>query len=151
MRPRCSYPDGLRGEPETCRGKFAWTLEPIDDPTDRWPDKREVIADIYIETANAVKQRLLTGKKPAVQRLHVDLGAKLLTLDGTSYPVASERALRWVRILAERSPNWVSGKELPKLDPDLLSERTDKFKPALPSKVRDLIDSQTGAGSRIRL
>lgn len=98
------------------------------------------------------RAKLLNGQvQPKPVRLQVDLEAKTLTLDGTTYPVSSERALRWVRILAERSPDWVSSSDLSKIDPDLLAVRTDKFKASLPKKVRDLITSRTGAGSCIRL
>jgi hypothetical protein len=97
-------------------------------------------------SAGAVKPR-----EPMAPRLTVDLPSKMLTFDGTAYPVRSERALRWVKVLADRAPAWVSSKELSRLDRDLLADRTDKFKKSLPAEVLKLIDSQTGAGSRIRL
>jgi hypothetical protein len=97
-------------------------------------------------SAGAVKPQ-----EPMAPRLTVDLPSKMLTFDGRAYPVRSERALRWVKVLADRAPAWVSSKELSRLDQDLLADRTDKFKKSLPAEVLKLIDSQTGAGSRIRL
>jgi hypothetical protein len=106
------------------------------------------LADAGFKTEAVSSERT---KEPRRLRLTVDLPGKMLTLNDVVYPVGSERALRWVKILADRSPAWISSKELKGLDQDLLAERTDKFKKSLPQAVLDLIDSQPGAGSRIRL
>jgi hypothetical protein len=79
------------------------------------------------------------------------LARKSLTLDGSRYDVPSDNALRWVKVLAEHPNEWISGSELKKHDPELESVRTDRLREFLPEKVRALIDSKTGAGSRIRL
>lgn len=81
----------------------------------------------------------------------MDLPSKTLTLGGTTYSVASERALRWVQILTERPGVWVSSRELPGLDRELQDTRTDKYKKLLPAPVLAIIESQTGGGSRILL
>lgn len=103
---------------------------------------------------NAITKRDGESRKEAERlsaRLTVDLACKSLTLDGNNYNVSSERALRWVKILVDHSPAWVSSSELGKIDRDLCTNRTDKLKSYLPPEVLNLIDSQTGAGSRINL
>jgi hypothetical protein len=85
------------------------------------------------------------------ERWKVDLARKELTLDNVTYSVTSERALRWVEILFKHEGKWVSSADLEKLDPELASRRTDKLKKYLPAAVLTLIESQTGAGSRICL
>jgi hypothetical protein len=103
--------------------------------------------------ADAVEHPSGDGKPPAVVRrtLTVDLDSKRLTLDGVPYDVSSERALRWVKILADNSPAWISSSELSSYDPDLTDVRSDRIKKYLPPEVRNLIDLRRGAGSRLDL
>lgn len=86
----------------------------------------------------------------APPRLIVDLTRKTVTLDGMSHDVPSDRALRWVKILVEHRGEWFSGKDLERYDTELINVRTDKLREFLPKEVDILIDSKTGAGSRIR-
>ena len=92
-----------------------------------------------------------TVSPPQPPRLTVDLLSKTATLDGTRYDVHSERALRWLRVLVGQSPNWVSGSDLTRYDPDLTDPNTHKYKKYLPQLVRDLITSRPGSGSCIPL
>jgi hypothetical protein len=91
------------------------------------------------------------SKEPPPPRLSVNLARKTLTLDGVTYDVSSENALRWVKVLAEHPGEWISGPELEKYDPQLANPRPDRWKPFLPNEFLSLIDSETGKGSRIRL
>lgn len=86
---------------------------------------------------------------PSPPRLTVDLPSKTIHFDGNDYDCTSDRALRWVKILADCSPTWVSSADLEKIDRELLAPRTDKLKKLLPSKISILIESKTGAGSRL--
>jgi hypothetical protein len=92
----------------------------------------------------------LTGL-PQVHVLSVDLNRLTITLDGKTYDVRSEAALRWMKVLAEHPGEWISGPDLRKYDQELDSCRTDRLKPKLPDPISDLIDSDPGKGSRIRL
>jgi hypothetical protein len=92
------------------------------------------------------------GPPPPARRLTVDLDRRTLTLDGVEYDVSSQSALQWVQVLADRPGEWVSSSDLPKLtNNELLDKRTDRYKRHLPEQVLALLDSETGAGSRIRL
>lgn len=84
-------------------------------------------------------------------RIAVDLARRSLTLNGVEYAVSSERALRWVNLLAEHPGEWISGVDLEKLDPALMTARPDKLKPFLPAEILILIESKPGAGSRLFL
>jgi hypothetical protein len=87
---------------------------------------------------------------PKAPRLTVDLAKKTITLDGQPYDVPSENALRWVKVLADHAGDWITGSALECYDPDLAG-RPDQWKKHLPKAISDLIESRTGAGSRIRL
>jgi hypothetical protein len=102
---------------------------------------RQVLREAHGQPASARVQTRLT----------VDLAGMALTLDGTRYEVGSELALRWVKVLADKSDTWVRGPDLGKSDRDLMGCRTDRLKQSLPDAVANLIDSQKGVGSRIRL
>jgi len=92
-----------------------------------------------------------TGEEPVKHQLTVDLKGWTVTLDTDKYDVKSEQALRWVKVLVEHPGEWISGKELESHDPELIGARTYRLKQHLPKQILDMIDSETGRGSRIRL
>jgi hypothetical protein len=96
------------------------------------------------------RRRKASSRKHA-PRIIVELQKKTVTLDGKTHDVTSERALRWLKILADRPGEWVSSKGLERYDSELLQVRTDHLRKYLPAEICSLIDSQTGAGSRLRL
>jgi hypothetical protein len=81
-------------------------------------------------------------------RLIVNLANKTITLDGQIYDVRSENALRWVKVLADHAGEWISSTKLREYDEELDGVRTDKL--TLPDAIAKLIESQRGAGSRVR-
>lgn len=91
------------------------------------------------------------GDPPALQepRLTVSLERKAITLDGQVFDVASDMALRWVKVLAMHPGEWIPAPQLKDFDPLLDGTRTDKLIARLPKAVALLIDSQTGKGSRL--
>lgn len=91
------------------------------------------------------------GSTPPALRLTVDLKCKTITLDGEVMDCESENALRWVKILAAHPGKWISATELCTHDEELLSPLTHRWLPKLPAKVKALINSKPGTGSRIRL
>jgi hypothetical protein len=88
---------------------------------------------------------------PPPSRLTVDLDRRKVVLDGTEHDVKSESALRWIKVLVERPGHWCSSAELEAHDKDLIGTRTDRLKQFLPEQVVNLIQSETGKGSRIRV
>jgi hypothetical protein len=106
---------------------------------------------LHEQTPQASPQSDKKSKTPAQPRLVVDLARKMITLDGKTLEIGSENALRWVKVLSEHPLEWISSSDLEKLDPELASKRTDRWKKDLPRAIRSLIDSDTGKGSRIRL
>jgi hypothetical protein len=84
-------------------------------------------------------------------RLTVNLGALSASLDGQSFGVSSEQALRWVKVLADRPGDWISSAILHQLDPELDGTRTHRLKKFLPKPIADIIESDTGKGSRLKL
>jgi hypothetical protein len=88
---------------------------------------------------------------PPARRLTVDLARKTITLDGQTEDVSSLNALRWVKVLNDHQGEWISGKDLAKYDQELQTCRTDRWRTHLPEAIRSLIESQSGAGSRIQL
>ncbi len=94
-------------------------------------------------------------RKPSSQkhgpRITVDLQKRTVTFDGKTHDVTSEQALRWLKVLADRPGEWVSSKGLERYDPELLQVRTDHLRKYLPEEICFLIDSKTGAGSRLHL
>jgi hypothetical protein len=84
-------------------------------------------------------------------RLVVDLERMTAALDGTTYDVKSECALRWLKVLVEHPGEWISGKELKKHDKILYAPRTNRWQKQLPGPIRLLINSEPGRGSRINL
>src|SRR5262245_32491966 len=84
------------------------------------------------------------------RRLVVNLARMTVTLDGTSYDVPSENALRWVRVLVNHPGEWISGSCLGTHDADLIGVRTDRLRDHLPEEIVSLIESETGKGSRLR-
>jgi hypothetical protein len=117
----------------TLRGKTAWL---------RYVDRLEAAGGASAPPPPA---------PPPPARLAVNLECRTLTLDGETYDVDSVQALRWVRVLAERPGEWVSGADLSKYDPELDGARPDKLKKPLPGALLSLINSETGKGSRLRL
>jgi hypothetical protein len=83
--------------------------------------------------------------------LTVDLDRMTITLLDQSYEVKSEAALRWVKVLADHAGDWISSPKLKDYDPELDGCRPDQLKDYLPDAVLDLIESRTGAGSRLLL
>jgi hypothetical protein len=104
---------------------------------------------VALDSPEAETRELPKGPPPP--RVAVDLPCKTITLDGATYDVASENALLWVQVLAERPGEWISGPELCKRDPRLLGARTDRLRKHLPAAILAVIDSDRGKGSRIRL
>jgi hypothetical protein len=90
-------------------------------------------------------------KEPPPPRLTVDLACMTITLDGVSHDLSSENALRWVEVLADHPGKWISAPELKDYDEELDGCRPDRLKKHLPESVLNLIDSEEGKGSRIRL
>jgi hypothetical protein len=91
---------------------------------------------------------------PPSSRLAVDLDRMTATLDGTTYDVESECALRWLKVLKEHPGKWISGGErgdLKKYDKNLYAARTNRWRQDLPEPIRLLIDSKPGTGSRLNL
>lgn len=84
-------------------------------------------------------------------RLSVSLAKRTVTLDGTTYDVASVQALRWVSVLLARPGAWVSCRDLKAHDTKLANVKTHRLKAKLPKALQVLIDSETGKGSRINL
>jgi hypothetical protein len=84
-------------------------------------------------------------------RLIVDVSAMTATLDGECQGVRSKQALRWLAVLVAHPNEWISGVDLAQYDSELMGARTHPLKIFLPDRIRDLIESDTGKGSRIRL
>ena len=74
-----------------------------------------------------------------------------ITLNGESYDVSSENALRWVKVLVDHAGDWIPSSVLKTYDPDLDGCRPDHLKKHLPKAILDLIHSKPGAGSRLRI
>ncbi len=88
-------------------------------------------------------------EQPASQWLVADVNRMTITLDGVSHDVDSEDAVRWVKVLADRSGEWVSSSELKIYDIELDGSRPDRLKRYLPEAILSLIQSNTRKGSRI--
>jgi hypothetical protein len=106
---------------------------------------------------NLGKGDSIERKRPPL-RIIVDIDRKTITLDGKAVPLNSkaskadtEKALRWVKALAERPGEWLTSANLGQIDDQLLSARPDKFKHVLPDEINALIESRTGAGSRLTI
>jgi hypothetical protein len=112
------------------------TLRKLAEAKEPWADK--------IETSPTARG----SESPP--RLTIDLAKREVILEGERIDVNSEQALRWIKVLAEHSGEFISSCQLQEYDPNLINIRTDKLKAFLPPKILALIDSQTGAGSRIR-
>jgi hypothetical protein len=120
--------------------------------TPRWFADMEILRRLaeQVEYSEAITQ----PANPPLSlppRLTVDLVKKTITLDGVGYDVSSTQALRWIKVLADHPGEWISRPQLKDYDPDLDGCRTDHLKEYLPDAILNLIDSKTGAGSRIRL
>ena len=101
------------------------------------------------ETAAVARDAEVLPPQLPPPRLTVDLAKKTITLDGNPYDVDSENALRWVKVLAEHAGDWISSTGLKKHDSELDGCRPDRLKKHLPDAVLDLIESDTGKGSRM--
>lgn len=91
------------------------------------------------------------GGQAPKRRIVVDLAKKTITFDDATYDVDSDQALRWVQVLASHLGEWISGPDLEKYDPNLIGVRTDKLQLYLPKAILNLIESQPGKGSRLRV
>lgn len=151
----------------------AWPLEEISDPREQWTLAQQLLAKCWkaltiplderaalCERIRRERAKLLAQKSPPPPpslpppRLNVDLARMTITLDGRTYEVGCRNALRWVQVLADHDGAWISGPQLKEYEPEfkeLESTRTDRWTRALPVRVRCLIDSVKGKGSRIRL
>lgn len=85
------------------------------------------------------------------ERLVVDLERGTVTLDGQTFDVNSNQALRWVRVLADLDGQWVSAPELTNHDEELEGARPDRLRRHLPEPVLALIDTHRSRGSRLVL
>jgi hypothetical protein len=123
-----------------------WPFEPIPFPT--LLDCIEFEAD---RVGPESKGPQVSGESPSrsSDRLTVDLSKRVVILDGKPFDVASEQALRWVKVLADRPGVWVSSRELESLDTDLVGVRTDKLRRHLPVEILKMIESRPGTGSRL--
>ncbi len=83
--------------------------------------------------------------------ISVDLARRQVVIDGQSYDVNSENALRWVKVLIEHPGEWITGGELEKYDANLIGIRTDRLRPYLPEELLQHIESEPGIGSRFRM
>lgn len=89
-----------------------------------------------------------------VQRLVIDVNHDLAILDGVEHPVASKNALLFLQVLSEHPNEWISGADLGKGkfgDEYIGLSRPDKLKKFIPSELLAIIESQTGAGSKLVL
>jgi hypothetical protein len=84
-------------------------------------------------------------------RLTVYLPGLTVTLDGWTYEVESEQALRWVKVLADHAGEWISGPKLKEYDQELDGARTNRLKRFLPPEILSLISTDQSKGSRLRL
>jgi hypothetical protein len=84
-------------------------------------------------------------------RLSLDVEGGTVTLDGRCHHISSKQALRWLAVLSKHPGEWISNRKLSEYDRDLADVRTDKVKKRLPPEVIALIESRTGAGSRLVL
>jgi hypothetical protein len=85
-------------------------------------------------------------------RIVIDIAKQTIIFDGKTFgDINSVQALRWLQVLIDHPGEYISGKDLSRFDGELINVRTDKLKPYLPNEIADLIESQTGAGSRLRI
>jgi hypothetical protein len=113
---------------------------------DSLPDR---LIGFLVAAAGAAREST-EPKRHRKPRLTVKLREKTITLDGKAYDVRSLQALRWVKVLADRPGEWVSSKSLQEFDEVLKEVRPDKLRTYLPHEISSLIESRTGAGSRLR-
>jgi hypothetical protein len=85
------------------------------------------------------------------KRLIVSIECLTVTLDDQTYEVDSLQAVRWMKVLSEHPGVWLTPTDVAGYDPELDGARLDRLKKFIPISVRDLIDSKTGRGSRLRL
>ncbi|MFO0791967.1 MAG: hypothetical protein U0805_21100 [Pirellulales bacterium] len=83
--------------------------------------------------------------------LVVDLEQQVVILKGTRHDITSPQAVRWIKVLADRVGQWVSGSDLVQFDNQLDGVRTDRLRKYLPPDIDQIIESRTGGGSRINL
>ena len=120
IRDRPVLPDGLRRPPqvrysnldavaEMLRAYRDWSkaVPPVRPPASRAPLCQAAHA-WPTWPRSAATYRL--PPPPPPPRLTMDLPRKTLTLDGVTYDVASDNALRWVQVLAEHPGEWISGR-----------------------------------------
>jgi hypothetical protein len=81
----------------------------------------------------------------------VDFQQKTITFRGKQFDIRSMQALRWIHILAQHPGEWFSSKSLGEIDRELFGVRTDQLRKYLPKEILDLIESKSGAGSRLKL
>ncbi|MCH8047431.1 MAG: hypothetical protein IID44_27345 [Planctomycetes bacterium] len=115
--------------------------------TQRWVDDMAVLRSMAGEPAAKEEDE---DPNDIQNRLSVDIDHQTITLDGKSYPITSERAVRWVAVLLEANGQVVSGTALTARDP-LLGTNPHKLRQYLPDEINALIKGQTGAGSRLIL
>ncbi len=149
LRERPALPEGLRRPPRVRCSDLTAVAEVLRDYRD-WSlaALRPAPGLTTVAPPSAVAP---PPPPPPPPRLTVDLARKAITLDGMTFDVPSDNALRWVRVLAQRPGEWVSGPQLSERDPDLQYPRPDRFRRHLPGAVLALIDSAPGKGARIRL
>ncbi len=115
---------------------------------ERIPWLRKLLAQ---NGGNSGNEAPASSVEPNKHLLDVALEKMTITLDGVEFDVKSVQALRWVNVLADHPGEWISGKDLADHDDGLVDVRTDKLKTQLPDAIQNLIDSRTGAGSRLSL
>jgi hypothetical protein len=97
------------------------------------------------------RQEMLEGARIEEPRLTVNVDQRTATLDGQTYDVKSQQALRWLKVLADRPGDWISSTHLHLIDPELDGVRTHRLRKYLPEPIADLIESDTGKGSRLTM
>lgn len=115
-----------------------------------WPEYRKRLHDAAIAWLESIA-RDAEGTRIEEPRLTVNLDQRTATLDGQSYDVNSQQALRWLKVLADRPGEWISSADLHLIDPELDGVRTHRLKKKLPEPIREMIESDTGKGSRRKL
>jgi hypothetical protein len=107
-----------------------------------------VLAKVIPGRPQGKHELALSAKKP---RLTINVAQCTATLDGQSYDVKSPQTLRWLKVLADRPGEWIASADLHHFDPELDGMRPHRRKKYLPTPILEMIESETGKGSRLKL
>jgi hypothetical protein len=134
--------------------RFCETLERLKQFSDESLLAKNLAVSTEILKSIRAQQAQATALAPPIEtppRLTVNLGRRTVTLDGQTFDVDSDQAVRWLKVLSDHPGDWLSPVEVAEYDPELDGTRLDRLKKFLPPSVLNLIDSKTGRGSRLRL